>query len=218
MSFTRDFASTLPVNVLDLTTFDASCNGTALSVNGKIVDRLATGYYRYNAAQPLVLANYDMGTSTANSRFAAVSVKVQHSNTTSTSASGATGWADLSTGYQSCQQALFIVTNATGTSTSGNTSGYLSTSGGTATTSTGQATGQSAPSWYPLDQANQYLRIVVTPAIDGSSSGCGVMTLTGALIFGEPQYAGVGSPIQANNLGGGTPATTSTGQLIKSTS
>lgn len=219
MSFTRDFATTLVVPCLDQTTFDASCGGSGTNTfTGKIIDRLATGYYRYNAVQPVAIGQQDMGTSTGLSRYGSLTVKIQHSNTTSTSASGATGWNDFSTSYQSCEQALFIVSNTTSTisSTGSNAGGYLSTTP-TATTSTGQATGTSAPSWYPLDQANQFLRIVITPRIEASSSGGGVLQLSGALIFSEPQYAVVGSPVQASNLGGGIPATTSTGILVKST-
>lgn len=219
MSFTRDFASTYVVPALDQTTFDASCGGSGSNTfTGKIIDRLALPY-RYNAAYPLAIAQQDMGTSTANSRYGALSVKIQHSNTTSTSASGALGWADFSTGYQSCEQPLFLVSNTTSTisSTASNASGYLS-SGATATTSTGQATGASASAWYPIDAAQQFLRIVITPRNEASSSGGSVLSLSGALIFGEPQYAVVGSPIQANNLGGGVPTTTSTGIVVKSTS
>lgn len=220
MSFTRDFVGTFPVPCLDQTTFDASCGGSGTNTfTGKILDRLAAGFPRWQAAQPVAFASYDGGTSTANSRYASVSVKIQHSNTTSTSATGALGWADFSTGYQSCEQPLFIITNTTSTisSTGSNSGGYLS-SAPTATTSTGIAISASSPSWYPIDQAQQFLRIVITPRVEASSSGGGVLTLSGALIFGQPQYAGVGSNIQSVNLGGGVQGTTSTGAIIKSTS
>ncbi len=212
MSFTRDFVGTLVVPCLDQTTFDGSCGGSGTNTfTGKIVDRLASGYPRFNAAQPVAIGQHDIGTSTGLTKYSSLTVKIQHSNTTSTSATGATGWNDLTTSYQSCEQALFNIT-----SPSSSAGGYESTAA--VSTSTGQATGASAPSWYPLDQANQFLRIVVTPRIEASSSGGGALTLSGQLIFGEPQYAGVGSPVQSVNLGGGIQATTSTGALLKSTS
>lgn len=212
MSFTRDFVGTLVVPCLDQTTFDGSCGGSGTNTfTGKIIDRLATGFPRYMAAQPVAVAQLDLGTSTALSRYGSLTAKIQHTNTTSTSVAGSLGWNDLTTAYQSCEQALFNIT-----SPSSSAGGYLSTS--ITATSTGQATGATAPSWYPLDQAQQYLRIVITPRNEASSSGGGVLSLSGSLIFGEPQYAGVGSPIQAVNLGGGVNATTSTGVMVKSTS
>lgn len=219
MSFTRDFVGVQVVPCLDQTTFDASCGGSGTNTfTGKIIDRLATGYPRFNVVQPVAIAQQDMGTSTGLSRYGSLTVKLQHSNTTSTSATGALGWADFSTGYQSCEQPLFIVSNTTSTisSTGSNAAGYLS-SAPTATTSTGQATGTSSPSWYPVDSAQQFLRIVITPRIEASSSGGGVLQLSGALIFGQPAQAQVGSPVQAVNLGGGVQGTTSTGILVKST-
>lgn len=212
MSFTRDFVGTLVVPCLDQTTFDASCGGSGVNTfTGKIIDRLASGFPRWQAAQPVAMGQQDMGTSTGLSKYGSLTAKIQHSNTTSTSAAGATGWNDLTTSFQSCEQALFNIT-----SPSSSAGGPLSTS--VTATSTGQSTGASSPSWYPIDQANQFLRIVITPRVEASSSGGGVLTLSGALIFGEPQYAGIGSPIQANNLGGGSNATTSTGVMVKSTS
>lgn len=220
MSFTRDFVGTLIVPCLDQTTFDGSCGGSGTNTfTGKIIDRLAAGFPRWQAAQPVAVGQYEMGTSTALSRYASLTAKIQHSNTTSTSAAGALGWADLSTAYQSCEQALFIITNTTSTisSTGSNAGGYLSTTP-TASTSTGQSVGSNAPAWYPIDQAQQFLRIVITPRVEASSSGGGALTLSGLLVFGQPQYAQVGSPVQAVNLGGGVQATTSTGNLWKSTS
>lgn len=212
MSFTRDFAGTLVVPCLDQINFDGSCGGSGTNTfTGKIIDRLASGFPRWQAAMPVAVAQMDIGTSTGLSKYGSLTAKIQHSNTTSTSASGATGWNDLTTSFQSCEQALFNIT-----SPSSSAGGYLSTAA--VSTSTGQATGSNAPSAYPIDQANQFLRIVITPRNEASSSGGGVLQISGSLIFGQPQYAGVGSPVQSVNLGGGVAATTSTGVMVKSTS
>ena len=84
MSFTRDFVGVLPVPCLDQTTFDGSCGGSGTNTfTGKIIDRLASGWPRWQAAQPVAFGQYEMGTSTTNSRYASLTAKIQHSNTTS---------------------------------------------------------------------------------------------------------------------------------------
>lgn len=227
MSFTRDFVNVQAIPALDNVTFDGSCGGSvqsgATAFYGHIIDRLAVGRGNYQVVSPNVTGMVDMGTSTAaNTKYASVWAKVQHSNTTSTSATGALGWVDLTTGYQSCEQPVWQFGASTGSlgipsSCSNAGWGYASTVGG-CSSSTGNAALQTSPSWYPLDQAQQFIRIVVTPRIEGAtSSGGGVANFSGALIFGSPAYAGVGSPVQFTNLGGAFEQTTSTGNIIRTT-
>ena len=228
MSFTRDFVNVQAVPALDFVTFDGSCGGSIESSNagqffGRIIDRLALGRGNYQVVQPNVIGQFDMGTSTAaNTKYAAVTAKVQHSNTTSTTQTGASGWTDLTTAYQRCEQPVWMYgacsTSLTVASSCTNAGwGYASTAGG-CSSSTGNASIQTSPSWYPLDAANQFVRIVVTPRWEGaSSSGAGVLTFGGSLIFGSPQYANIGSNIQAPNLGGAYAQTTSTGNVLRTT-
>ncbi len=223
MSFTNQAAGTFSIPALaGPLIYDASCSGTtSITTNGIIIDRLGLPT-RYNAVQPQTITIMDMGTSTGTaSKYGEVTVLLQHSNTSSTSASGAVGWANLSTQYQSCAQPGFVFHNTTSTVASScqNNSGYMSSQAG-CSSSTGLAYFPNFPTAYPVDTAYQFLRIQVVQRIESAtSSGAGQIITMGQLIFQEPQYAYVGSPVQATVSGTvGVPVSTSTGIVIKSTS
>lgn len=174
--FTREFQVKAILGV-DHATYDASCEGGS-AVTGVIIDRTKLGR-EYLTAMPSVIGDVDIGTSTAACHFFSVEAKIQHSSTTCSD-----DFSDFSTQFQPAPRPAFIITNVTGTSTSGISSGFLSTSTGLLSTSTGAASIEANSASYDLTAAGRFMRMVLTPHMGATSSGGPVGRLMGSVIFG----------------------------------
>lgn len=170
-----------PVLAFDRVSFDASCVAST-DFAGHIINRLGTVTDRnYTTATAIAfgLSQVSSATTTVQTNFMGIAVRLQHSSTTCTA-----GFADYSTQYGSCQAAFINISSAT--STASLQPGILSSAAAsTATSTVNQYVGQVASGPYDLTAAQQYIRIVVTPFNDATScASVGQMELTGALLLG----------------------------------
>jgi len=171
---------------------DASCgslNGdsTANLIAGLIIDRLGLGR-GYNSLGVAGAANADIGTTTKDSAFGALSVWLFHSSTTC-----AADFDRFSSESEKGRQALFQL-NTTSTLAGGLMATACTTSTGSATgyfsaTATGGAKA-SYDAFYSLGAAQRYIQPMVLVEAYASSSGGTVFTNVGvSLLFGEPDEA-----------------------------
>lgn len=185
--------------------FAASCgtlNGdsTANLVAGRIIDRLGLGR-GYNAVAVSAVANFEIGTTTKDTKFGAISAWLYHSSTTC-----ADDFDRFSTDREQSRGKAFVAYGPSTTSTLA--SGFMATSTavGTFGTFTATATGRAYADYnaaYDLAGAGRYLRPYVLVESYASSSGGSQATGVGVhLVFGEPDQA--------------PRTTTSTGTLITS--
>jgi hypothetical protein len=185
--------------------FAASCgalNGdsTANLIAGRIVDRLGLGR-GYNNVAVSAVANIEIGTTTLDSKFAAVSAWLYHSSTTC-----ADDFDRFSTDSEKPRGKGFVHLGPSTTSTLA--SGFMATSTavGTFGTFSATATGRAHADYnafYDLAGAGRYLRPYVLLEMYASSSGGSQATgVAVSLLFGGPDEA--------------PRTTTSTGVLITS--
>jgi len=171
------------------TVFDASCGGmssdsTANLVAGLIIDRLGLGR-GYNSVLVSARGNLDIGTTTKDAAFGAISAALYHSSTTC-----ADDFDRFSTGQEKSRGIAFVL-NATSTLASG----YMATTtaAGTWGTFSATATGQARAEYdahYSLGGAGRYLRAYLLAEAYASSSGGSAFVNAGVdLIFGEPDEA-----------------------------
>ena len=169
--------------------FNASCgslNGDATGnlVAGVIVDRLGLGR-GYNAVSLVAQGTADIGTSTLDAKFAAISAWLYHSSTTC-----ADDFDRFSTENEQSRGRAFLL-NTTSTLASG----YMATSTaiGTFGTFSATATGQARADYnahYNLAGAGRYLRpYMLAEAYASSSGGTVWRSLSATLVFGEPDEA-----------------------------
>lgn len=192
---TRDIGQIKPVLGVDAYAYDASCGGlgggtsTALFTAGRIIDRLALGR-NYNSVQVHAGAKFDIGTSTLDTCYGAISAWLYHSSTTC-----AADFDRYSTDNEKARAGAFGYSGPSTTSTLAG--GFMATA---CTTSTASATGYfSATSTgfayadyaanYSLSGANRYLRPYAISEVYSSSSGGGVIRGVVDLLFGEPDEA-----------------------------
>ncbi len=167
---TRDIAQTRPVHGVQHARYDASCGGndgtTSNEVRGQIIDRLGLGR-QYNSALLHAFGYGDIGTTTADTAFMAVSGRLEHSSTTC-----ADDFAELSTAQRPSLAPLFLTGNTTSTLASGfmATSTSVGTFGTYTATATGSAAGE-AFAFYDLTPANRFLRAALLWQSEASSSG-----------------------------------------------
>jgi hypothetical protein len=185
--------------------FAASCgtlNGdsTANLIAGRIIDRLGLGR-GYNAVNVSAVANIEIGTSTVDAKFAAVSAWLYHSSTTC-----ADDFDRFSTEQEKARGKAFVYYGPNTTSTLA--SGFMATTTavGTFGTFSATATGRAHADYnahYDLTGAGRYLRPYVLLEMYASSSGGSQATgVAVSLVFGQPDEA--------------PRTTTSTGRLITS--
>ena len=183
------------------TVFAASCgslNGdsTGNLVAGLIIDRLGLGR-GYNSLSVSATGVVEIGTSTLDTKFAAISAWLYHSSTTC-----ADDFDRFSTDSEKSRGKAFLL-NTTSTLASGffATSTAIGTFGTFSATATGAARAD-YNAHYPLEGAGRYLRpYVLVESYASSSGGSQWPNVDVQLIFGEPDE----SPRQ----------TTSTGNLYK---
>lgn len=185
---TRDVAQIKNVVAFDSASYDASCgslNGdsTANLVAGLIIDRMGLGR-GYNSVRLSADAIADIGTSTLDAKFGAVSAWLYHSSTTC-----ADDFDRFSTDSEKPRTILFLL-NTTSTLASG----YMATSTavGTFGTFSATATGGARASYgayYDITAANRYLRPQILVEAYASSSGGTRMRIGMDLQFGEPDEA-----------------------------
>lgn len=172
--------------------FAASCgslNGdsTANLVAGKIIDRLGLGR-GYNAVNVGAVAQFEIGTTTKDTKFAAVSAWLYHSSTTC-----ADDFDRFSTDREKARGKAFVGYGPSTTSTLA--SGFMatSTSVGTFGTFTATATGRAWADYdaaYDLTGAGRYLRpYVLVESYASSSGGSQATAVAVALTFGSPDEA-----------------------------
>jgi hypothetical protein len=172
--------------------FAASCgtlNGdsTLNLVMGRIIDRLGLGA-NYNALALSAVANIEIGTTTLDTKFAAISAWLYHSSTTC-----ADDFDRFSTEREQARGKAFVGLGPSTTSTLA--SGFMatSTSVGTFGTFTATATGRAHADYnaaYDLTGANRYLRPYVLLEMYASSSGGSQATgVSVNMVFGEPDVA-----------------------------
>ena len=175
--------------------FAASCgalNGdsTANLVAGLIIDRLGLGR-GYNSVNVSAVASFDIGTTTKDTKFAAISAALFHSSTTC-----ADDFDRFSTESEKAKGKAFVTHGPSTTSTLA--SGFMATATSTATatqfgTFTATATGRARATYdapYALDGAQRYLRpYVLVEAYASSSGGSQALGVWVSLLFGSPDEA-----------------------------
>lgn len=168
---------------------DASCgslNGDATgnAILGLIVDRLGLGR-GYNSVAVAATGDVDIGTSTADAKFAAIYAWLYHSSTTC-----ADDFDRFSTDSEKARGKAFLL-NTTSTLASG----YMATSTSVATfgTFSATATGVARADYnahYDLTGAGRYLRpFLFVEAYASSSGGSAFLNASVDLAFGEPDEA-----------------------------
>ncbi len=171
------------------TIVDASCgslNGdsTANLLTGVIVDRLGLGR-NYNSVDVSVSATADIGTTTKDAAFVAVSGQLWHSSTTCQD-----DFNELATGPRKPRAPVFLL-NTTSTLASG----YMATSTAVGTFGVFSATATGSgradyDSHYDLTPAGRFLQLKpLVEAYASSSGGSMVPHLSASLVFGEPDEA-----------------------------
>ena len=198
---TRDVAQIRSVMGFNPASYDASCgslNGDATGnlVMGFIIDRLGLGR-SYNAVAVEAHADADIGTSTVDAKFGAISAWLYHSSTTC-----ADDFDLLSTERILARAPLFSL-NATSTLAGGFMA--TSTAVGTFGTFSATATGAGRASYtapYSLAGAGRYLRLGLLTEAYASSSGGTRMRVAANLLFGEGDEA----PAPTTSTGAGTAA------------
>lgn len=188
---TRDVAQLRSVRGVGNFAYDASCgslNGdsTANLISGHIIDRMGLGRGFHSVAVQ-ASAQFDIGTSTLDAKFGAISAWLYHSSTTC-----ADDFDRYSTESELARAKAFVYSGPNTTSTLA--SGFMATSTavGTFGTFSATATGFATADYiapYNLAGANRYLRVYALPEIYASSSGGGVVRASASLIFGEPDQA-----------------------------
>ena len=172
--------------------FAASCgslNGdsTANLVAGQIIDRLGLGR-NYNSVLVSAAAQFEIGTSTVNTKFSAISAWLYHSSTTC-----ADDFDRYSTESEKSRGIGFVSYGPSTTSTLASGFFATSTSVGTFGTFTATATGRAYADYnaaYDLSGANRYLRAYTLVESYASSSGGSQALGVGVhLVFGEPDMA-----------------------------
>ena len=176
-------------NFVSHSVFDASCgslNGdsTANLVAGNIIDRLGLGR-NYNAVSVLATGSADLGTSSVDAKFGALSAWLYHSSTTC-----ADDFDRFSTDNEQARAKLFLL-NTTSTLASGfmATSTAAATYGVFSATATGDARAD-YNAHYSLAGAGRYLRPhALVEAYASSSGGTAFNNVSVSLAFGEPDEA-----------------------------
>lgn len=172
--------------------FAASCgslNGdsTANLIAGRIIDRLGLGR-GYNAVGVSAVASFEIGTSTLDTKFGAISAWLYHSSTTC-----ADDFDRFSTEHEKARGKAFVHYGPSATSTLAGGFMATSTSVGTFGTFTATATGRAVADYnavYPLDGASRYLRpYVLLESYASSSGGSQALGVSVHLVFGEPDEA-----------------------------
>jgi len=167
---TRDVATIRPLLAVRHQRYDASCGSndgtTGNETLGPIIDRLGLGR-QYNSALLHAFGYGDIGTTTLDTAFMAVSGRLEHSSTTC-----ADNFAELSTAQRPSLAPLFQTGNTTSTLASGfmATSTSVGTFGTYTATATGSAAGE-AFAFYDLTPANRFLRASLLWQAEASSSG-----------------------------------------------
>lgn len=198
---TRDVSQVRAVTAFASASYDASCGGmngdaTGNLVMGFIIDRLGLGR-GYNAVAVAAFADADIGTSTVDAKYGAISAWLYHSSTTCAADF------DLYSTEQIKTKATLFVLNATSTLAGGfmATSTAVGTYGTFSATATGAARATyTAP--YSLGAAGRYLQVGVLPEAYASSSGGTRLRVGAALLFGS----GDQDPEASTSTGGGTAA------------
>ena len=159
---------------------DSTGNGSA----GLIIDRLGLGR-NFNSVSMSVSGNVDIGTSTLDTKFAALYAWLYHSSTTC-----ADDFDRFSTESEKSRGIAFLL-NTTSTLASGFMA--TSTSVGTFGTFSATATGQARADYnahYSLAGAGRYLRAhVFAEAYASSSGGSQFVNAVATMVFGEPDEA-----------------------------
>ena len=168
---------------------DASCgslNGdsTGNLLTGTVIDRMGLGR-GFNAVDVSMTAAADIGTTTVDTAFGAISGQLWHSSTTCQD-----NFSELSTAGRKARVPLTLL-NTTSTLASGFMA--TSTSVGTFGTFSATATGGARADYdahYSLGGAKRFLQLKPNPELYASSSGGSVMHhLSASLVFGEPDEA-----------------------------
>lgn len=188
---TRDLAEIRAVRGVGQFAYDASCgslNGdsTGNLIAGHIIDRLNLGR-AYNSAALVATAGFDIGTSTLDAKFGAISAWLYHSSTTC-----ADDFDRFSTDREQSRGKAYVYSGPNTTSTLA--SGFMATSTavGTFGTFSATATGFAAADYnatYDLSGAGRYLRPYALPEVYASSSGGSVVRGAVTLIFGAPDVS-----------------------------
>ena len=171
-------------------TLAASCGGlgggtsTANHLAGLIIDRLGLGR-GYNSVMLEASTQVDIGTSTLDAKFAAISAWLYHSSTTC-----ADDFDRYSTEQERSRGIAFAI-NTTSTLAGG----YMATTTAVGTWGTFSATATGSAraeynAWYSLGGAGRYLRpYAIFEAYASSSGGSAFKGAAVNLVFGEPDEA-----------------------------